>query len=84
MVLAHDNCRSLKADTIIGHDTIIGIRSIVLPGLIIGNQCVIGGGCVVTKNVPDNCMVAGNPAKIIRTDIKVSNGKIIDNGKTVS
>lgn len=84
MVLAHDYCRSLKTDTVIGNDTIIGIRSIIMPGIHIGSQVVIGGGSVVTKDIPDNCMAVGNPAKVIRLDIKVSNGKIIDNGKTVS
>lgn len=44
MILAHDNCRSLKIDTIIGQDCIIGIRSILMPGITIGNQVVIGGG----------------------------------------
>ena len=43
MVLAHDNCRSLKADTYIGNDSIIGVRSIIMPGVSIGNQSVIGG-----------------------------------------
>lgn len=44
MILAHDNCRSLKTDTSIGNDSIIGVRSIVMPGIHIGNQVVIGGG----------------------------------------
>lgn len=43
MVLAHDNCRSLKADTHIGNDCIIGVRSIIIPGVSIGSQVVIGG-----------------------------------------
>ena len=43
MILAHDHCRSLKADTYIGKNCVIGVRSIVMPGLSIGNQVVIGG-----------------------------------------
>ena len=78
MILSHDHCRSLKADTYIGSDSIIGIRSIVMPGVSIGNQVVVGGGSVVTKDVPDNCIVAGNPAKILRTGIRVVDGKIIE------
>lgn len=44
MVLAHDHCRGLKADTYIGSDCVIGVRSIIMPGVSIGNQSVIGGG----------------------------------------
>lgn len=77
MILSHDHCRNLKVDTRIGDNCIIGIRSIILPGVTIGNQCVIGAGSVVTKDVPDNCIVAGNPAKIIKESIRVKNGQIV-------
>lgn len=43
VVLGHDVCRNLVADTYIGDDCVIGIRSIIMPGLTIGNQVVIGG-----------------------------------------
>ena len=36
-----------------------------MPGVTIGERCIIAGGAVVTKSVPDGCMVAGNPAKFI-------------------
>ena len=52
MVLAHDNCRSLKADTHIGNDSIIGVRSIIMPGISIGNQVVIGGGVSLQRIFP--------------------------------
>lgn len=78
MVLSHDHCRGLITDTYIGHDCVIGIRSIIMPGVSVGNESVVGGGSIVTKNVPANTIVAGNPAKIIRTDIHVNNGRIID------
>ncbi|MBQ2069960.1 MAG: sugar O-acetyltransferase, partial [Bacilli bacterium] len=38
----------------------------ILPGVTIGNKAVIGAGSVVTKDVPESCVVAGNPARIIR------------------
>lgn len=76
-ILTHDNCRDLLLDTYIGSNTIIGIRSIILPGVHIGNHCVIGAGSVVTKDVPDHCIAAGNPAKVIGWGIFVKNGKII-------
>lgn len=77
MILAHDHCRGLITDTWIGENCVIGIRSIIMPGVTIGKECVIGGGSVVTKDVPNNCIAAGNPAKVIRENVKVVNGKIL-------
>lgn len=77
MILTHDACRSLCADVRIGNNCVIGSRSIILPGIKIGNQVVVGAGTVVTKYIPDNCVVAGNPARIIRRGVKILNGKII-------
>jgi acetyltransferase-like isoleucine patch superfamily enzyme len=51
----------------IGNDVFIGLNSIILPGVKIGNNVIIGAGSVVTKSVPNNTIVAGNPAKIIGT-----------------
>ncbi len=50
----------------IGHDVWIGHGAIVLAGRSIGTGAVIAGGAVVTKDVPDYTIVAGNPARIIR------------------
>lgn len=50
----------------IGDDCWIGGNSVICPGVTIGNGCVIGAGSVVTKNIPDNSLAVGNPAKIIR------------------
>ncbi len=50
----------------IGKEAFIGVRSLILPGVSIGNNAVVGGGSVVTKNVAENTIVAGNPATIIR------------------
>lgn len=55
-----------KAVTI-GNDVWIGGGSIILPGVTIGNNCVIGAGSVITKNVPDNSMAVGNPARVIKS-----------------
>lgn len=44
----------------------IGIGSTILPGITIGENAVVGAGSVVTKDVPDNSIVAGNPAKFIK------------------
>jgi putative colanic acid biosynthesis acetyltransferase WcaF len=49
----------------VGTDAFIGARALILPGVNIGNRAVIGAGSVVTKDVPANAIVAGNPARII-------------------
>jgi len=70
-ILTHDRTRRLYAHTRIGKRCFIGARCIILPGVEIGDECVVGGGAVVTKSVPPRCVVAGNPAVIIRRDIVV-------------
>lgn len=44
----------------------LGANVSVMPGITIGENCVIAAGAVVTKDVPDNCLVAGVPAKVIK------------------
>lgn len=55
-----------EAPVIIHDDVWIGCNSIILKGVEIGEGSIIGAGSVVTKNVPPNTMVAGNPAKIVK------------------
>lgn len=50
----------------IGDNVWFGGNCIVLSGVTIGNNVVVGAGSVVTKDIPDNAVVAGNPARIIR------------------
>ena len=54
--------------TIVRHGASIGTGATILGGLEIGARSIIGAGAVVTKNVPPNSTVAGNPAKVIRKD----------------
>ncbi len=51
----------------IGNNCFIGYRAIILPNVTIGNNCIIGAGSVVSKNIPDNCVAAGVPARVICT-----------------
>ena len=60
---------------IIGNDVFIATGAKILGDLKIGNNCVIGANAVVINDVPDNCVVAGIPAKIIKTDINMSDFK---------
>ncbi|MHD0445124.1 acyltransferase [Staphylococcus cohnii] len=62
----------------IGNNVFIGINSIILPGVTIGNNVVVGAGSVVTKDVPDNVVIGGNPAKEIKS-IKTYEVKILEN-----
>lgn len=54
-------------DTIIGKNVSIGSSATILCGITIGEGAVIGAGSVVTKDVPSNTVVAGNPAKKLRS-----------------
>jgi acetyltransferase-like isoleucine patch superfamily enzyme len=55
-----------KGDIIIGDDALLGVRVIVTDNVRIGKGAVIGAGSVVTKDVPDGHIAAGNPARIIK------------------
>jgi len=70
-ILTHDMTRGLYLHTRIGTNCFIGGRSLILPGVEIGDHCVVGAGSVVTKSVPPRSLVAGNPARILRSDIEV-------------
>jgi len=51
---------------IIGDNVWVGTRVIILPGVEIGRNTIIGSGAVVTKSFPENSIIGGNPAKLIR------------------
>lgn len=78
IILQHDYSRSVlrrvygdvvgeSKKTIIGNNVFIGMNSIILMGANIGDNVIIGAGSVVSGYVPSNVVVAGNPAKVIRT-----------------
>lgn len=50
----------------IGNNVWIGGNAVIMPNVTIGNNTVIGAGSVVTRNIPDNCIAAGNPCKVLR------------------
>jgi acetyltransferase-like isoleucine patch superfamily enzyme len=56
-------------DVVVGDRVWLGGRSMILKGVTIGAGAVIGAMSVVTRNVPPNCIVAGNPARIVRENV---------------
>lgn len=52
--------------TVIKNGASIGTGATILANVTIGENAIVGAGSVVTKNVPANCIVAGNPAKVLR------------------
>lgn len=70
-VLAHDTStyvffgKTRAANVSIGNNVFVGASTIILPGVHIGNRVIIGAGSIVTKDIPDNSVAAGNPAKVI-------------------
>lgn len=51
----------------IGNNVWIGGHCVIFPGVSIGDNSIVAAGSVVTKDVPANMIVAGNPAKVLRT-----------------
>jgi len=76
IILAHDRAswrlRPLRVDdgsgfVVLEEGVFVGVNAIILRNVTIGRNSIIGAGAVVTKDVPPNSIVAGNPAKVIGT-----------------
>src|SRR5690606_27237851 len=66
----HSDLRvNVSRDIIIGEHVWVGYNAAVMGGVAIGSGSVIGLGSVVTRDVPNNAVAAGNPARIVRSDI---------------
>jgi acetyltransferase-like isoleucine patch superfamily enzyme len=77
-ILTHDYTRRLHLDTWIGKECQIGAHSIIMPGVRVGDNCVVAVASVVMKDVPPNCLVAGNPARIMEKGIQTGRWGIIN------
>jgi acetyltransferase-like isoleucine patch superfamily enzyme len=85
IILSHDHCKRVGdnqpylVDTYIGNKCFISVGAIILPGVHIANEVIVGAGAVVTKDIPPNCIVVGNPAKVIKSGIQMNNYAAVDN-----
>lgn len=61
---------SAHAPVVIGENCWIGRNVSIMKGVTIGDNCVIAANSVVTKSIPANCIAAGNPAKVVKTNIE--------------
>ncbi|MEA1989588.1 MAG: DapH/DapD/GlmU-related protein [Pseudomonadota bacterium] len=57
----------MTSPVVLEDNVFVGTGSIILKGVTVGENSVIGAGSVVTKNIPSNCIYAGNPAKLIKS-----------------
>lgn len=53
-------------EVVIGKNCFIGCNSLILKGTVLGDGCVVGAGAVVSGKFDDNCVIAGNPARVIK------------------
>lgn len=63
---SHPDIPLQTAPIVVGEDAFVGARAMVLPGVTIGARAVVGAGSVVTRDVPANAVVTGNPARVLR------------------
>jgi acetyltransferase-like isoleucine patch superfamily enzyme len=67
----------LTAPISIGNDVYIGLNATILPGVRIGNRVIIGAGSIVAKDIPDNSVAVGVPARVVKTvDEYLANAKV--------
>lgn len=71
LVYTCDPISGVHSPVSIGSDCFIGGGSVIGPGVCIGNQVIVGAGSVVSEDVPDNCIVVGNPARPIRREVEL-------------
>lgn len=84
-ILCHEHVKREEQDprnpwvtnTYIGKNCFIGVGATILPGVNIGNEVIIGASSVVTKDIPSNSVAVGNPAKVIKTGIKMNDKAIL-------
>lgn len=69
-IFSHDFVNSRHLDTRIGSYCFIGCGAVILPGVKVGDHCIISANSVVARDVPSNCVVIGNPARVVEKGIQ--------------
>ena len=69
-ILTHDFVNRQHLDVHIGRNCFIGFGAIILPGVSIGDSVIVTGNSVVGRDVPSNCVVMGNPARVVENNIQ--------------
>ena len=72
-ILAHDAAHLQHVDTRIGERCHIGVGAVIYPGVKVGDGCIVAPGAVVMRDVAANCVVVGNPAKVVEKGIRTGN-----------
>lgn len=68
-IFTHDFVKGRNSDTRIGSNCFVGANSIIMSGVTVGDHCVIAAGSIVTQDMPSHSVIAGNPARVIRSNI---------------
>jgi putative colanic acid biosynthesis acetyltransferase WcaF len=64
---SHPALQLVTAKITIGDDAFIGARAFIMPGVRVGARSLVGACSVVTKDIPDDCVAAGNPCRVLRS-----------------
>ncbi|WP_281544091.1 acyltransferase [Grimontia sp. SpTr1] len=71
MILTHDFINARHINTKIGNNVFIGSNAIVLPGVTIESGAIVAAGSIVTTDVKSGQIVAGNPARVMKSDVEI-------------
>ena len=71
LIITHDRRSAEDRPIAIGRRCFIGGGSIICPGVTVGDDCIVAAGSVVTSDVPPRSIVGGNPAALLKSEIRV-------------